>query len=83
MIRSTRNVKIAGCRTSFRLETPFWDAAHDCARLHGLTIHQFITRAVQHNRDPKATMSSTIRVYLITHYREQSLAAAVINRRAA
>lgn len=82
MTRSIRNVEIAGRRTSFRLEQPFWDAVHDCARDRGLTVNQLITHAVQEHRDPDASMSSAVRVFLICHYRDRTLAGEMGGRAA-
>lgn len=74
MTRSIRNVEIAGRRTSFRLEQPFWDAVHDCAQERGMTVNQLITHAVRDHGDPDASMSSALRVFLISHYRDRALA---------
>jgi len=73
MTRSIRNVEISGRRTSFRLEQPFWDAVHDCATELGLTVNQLITHAVKDHGTTEASMSSSLRVFLIGHYRDRVL----------
>ncbi|MBN06130.1 ribbon-helix-helix domain-containing protein [Ponticaulis sp.] len=73
MNRSIRNVEISGRRTSFRLEEPFWDAVNDCAKELGLTVNQLITHAVRNYGGSDASMSSSLRVFLISHYRDRFL----------
>ena len=73
MTRTVRNVEIAGHRTSFRLEEPFWEAATRCARDRGMTIGQLFTDVVEECRDHQATMSSMVRTYLICHFRERAM----------
>lgn len=71
MTRSIRNVEIAGHRTSFKLERPFWDAVDKCARQRGLSVNQLITHAVRHHREPEATMSSAVRMFVLEHFRDR------------
>lgn len=71
MTRTVRNVEIAGRRTSFKLEQPYWDAVDACAVESGLTINQLITHAVREHRGPDATMSSAVRMYVLDHYRDR------------
>ena len=73
MNRSIRNVEISGRRTSFRLEEPFWDAVNDCAKELGLTVNQLITHAIRDHGGPDASMSSSLRVFLISYYRDRFL----------
>mgnify|MGYP003959200635 CR=1 FL=1 len=70
MTRTVRNIDIAGHRTSFRLEQPFWEAMGRCAKARGLTINQLATEVVHQYRGEKSTMASAIRVFLIGYFQE-------------
>jgi len=63
--RSIRNVVVDGRRTSFRLEKAFWDAIEELASEKGITRHQLIAEACEHQERDGVSMSSAVRVYLI------------------
>ncbi len=73
MLKSVKNVEIAGYRTSFRLEETFWRAANDCARDRGISVGQLFTQVVEEGRDHRATMTSMVRTYFIGHYRDRAM----------
>lgn len=68
MPRTVRNIDIAGHRTSFRLEQPFWEAMMRCAKARGVTINELATEVVGQHRGEGATMASAIRVFLIQYF---------------
>jgi predicted DNA-binding ribbon-helix-helix protein len=70
MTRTVRNVEIAGHRTSFRLETPFWEALTVCARQRGMSLDALVSNVVREHRGAKATMSSTVRVFAIKYFHD-------------
>lgn len=72
MNRVLRNVTIAGQRTSFRLEQPFWDAALRLARDSEESIDGIFTDIVQQHRSPGSTMSSAVRTFLICRERDKA-----------
>ena len=47
-----------------------WDALHDIAALHGLSVDQLVTR-IDKARDPRDNLSAAIRVYIVQFYRSQ------------
>jgi predicted DNA-binding ribbon-helix-helix protein len=73
MSRIVRNIEVAGQRTSFRLEEPFWTAAINCAQETGVSLNQLFTDIVLAHRGPKATMSSAVRTFLICRLRDRAL----------
>jgi predicted DNA-binding ribbon-helix-helix protein len=72
MTRFVQNVEVAGRRTSFKLERPFWDAVRKVARELGWSVDQLFTHAVKENQAAGTTMSSAIRVFLIQFYLEKA-----------
>jgi predicted DNA-binding ribbon-helix-helix protein len=70
MTRSVRNIDIAGRRTSFRLEEPFWEGMRRCAQEKGVTIHELANEVVGQHRGTRSTMASAIRVYLIGYFQK-------------
>jgi predicted DNA-binding ribbon-helix-helix protein len=72
MNRTTRNILIFGKRTSFRLETPFWDALMICAREQQVALDDLVSNIVGDNRGSGSTMASILRVFLIQHFHEMA-----------
>jgi predicted DNA-binding ribbon-helix-helix protein len=61
-----RNVRIAGHRTSIRLEPAMWNALHEvCLREHA-SLHEIATRIA--GMRSESTMTAAIRVYLLGYY---------------
>lgn len=67
------NVRVAGHRTSVRLEPVMWDALREIAREQDSTVHELVTEI-----DRKRTASSltaAIRVYIVGYYRSAAAAS--------
>jgi predicted DNA-binding ribbon-helix-helix protein len=62
-----RSVRIAGRRTSMRLETQFWDALKDVAEREHADIGEICTRIAKRARH--ANLSSAVRVAMMDYYR--------------
>ena len=62
-----RSVRIAGRRTSMRLETQFWDALKDVAEREHSDIGEICTRIAKRARH--ANLSSAVRVAMMDYYR--------------
>jgi predicted DNA-binding ribbon-helix-helix protein len=70
MNRSVRNIEIAGRRTSFRLEDTFWEGMRRCARDKQISVDEVINQAVMLHRRGGASMTSAVRVFLITYFQQ-------------
>jgi len=73
MTRITKNIEIAGQRTSFRLEDAFWRAATNCARDLETSIDQLFTYIVLRHGGDRASMVSAIRTFLICRLRDKAM----------
>ena len=62
-----RNIYIANCKTSVRLERVMWDALADIANAEGKTLVELINEI--HRNHAGANLSSAIRVFIVEHYR--------------
>ena len=61
-----RNIRIAGHRTSIRLEPAMWSALHEvCLREHA-SLHDIATRIA--GTRSESTMTAAIRVYLLGYF---------------
>jgi predicted DNA-binding ribbon-helix-helix protein len=65
--RSTRNVIVAGRRTSLRMENAMWEALDDICRREGRDIHE-ICGPVHHHR-AGASFTAAVRVFIVRYYR--------------
>ena len=63
------NIRIAGRRTSLRLEPEMWSALHEVAELEGRTIHDICTAVAALPRPGDASLTSSIRVFLLQYFR--------------
>jgi predicted DNA-binding ribbon-helix-helix protein len=63
-----RSLTIAGHRTSVSLEDAFWSALKDVARAEARSIPEIVAE-IDAKRGA-AGLSSSIRVYLLDHYRK-------------
>jgi len=63
----SRNVTVAGHRTSMRLEPEMWDALSEICRRERLTIHDVCT-AVDARRTA-STLTAALRVFVMGYYR--------------
>jgi len=65
----TRNIRIAGRRTSVRLEPALWDALEEICRLEEIDMHNLCTRIA--GRPRKGGYTSALRVYILQYFRNQ------------
>jgi predicted DNA-binding ribbon-helix-helix protein len=63
-----RSVRIAGRRTSMRLETQFWDALRELASREHSDISELCTRIAKRARHNN--LSSAVRVAVMAYYRD-------------
>jgi predicted DNA-binding ribbon-helix-helix protein len=62
----SRNVRVAGHRTSVRLEPAMWEALRRiCEREHS-SIHDLVTAVAE--RQPASSLTAAIRVYLLIYF---------------
>lgn len=71
----SKNVRIAGRRTSVRLEPEMWEALEEVAAMQGCTIHDLCT-AVSELKHPEASFTGALRVFVMEFFRS----AAKTNR---
>jgi predicted DNA-binding ribbon-helix-helix protein len=64
-----RNVRIAGRRTSMRLEKPYWDALTEIARREGTDIDSICTAIAGKLRG--WGLSSAVRIEVMTYFRNR------------
>jgi predicted DNA-binding ribbon-helix-helix protein len=64
----SRNLVIAGRRTSARLEPEMWAAFYDISRREHRTIHHIAT-LVNQNRPTACTLTAALRVFIMAYYR--------------
>lgn len=63
-----RNIRVDDHRTSVRLEPPMWHALEEIGGVEGLSIHEICTR-IDHRRLPGTSLSSAIRVFVMSYFR--------------
>jgi predicted DNA-binding ribbon-helix-helix protein len=64
----SKNVTVAGRRTSIRLEPEMWGALRDISRREGSSLHD-ICSAVYLRKLEKTSLTAAIRVFLLQYYR--------------
>ena len=64
-----RNVRIAGRRTSVRLESEMWEALHDIACWKACTVDALVTEIDRQREYPNLT--AAIRSYIVAYYRDR------------
>jgi predicted DNA-binding ribbon-helix-helix protein len=62
-----RNVRVAGRRTSVRLEPPMWEALQEVAAREGKPVNDIVTD-IDRTRN-ESTLTAAIRVFLLRYYR--------------
>lgn len=67
-ILESRNVTVAGRRTSMRLEPQMWDALESIARREGMTLNSLCTQVDQRRRE--IGLTSATRVFIVSYYRQ-------------
>ena len=65
-----RSITIAGHATSISLEAPFWDAIRDIAGQQGMSTQDLIAEIDNSKR--MASLSSAIRVYILSWYQDKA-----------
>lgn len=75
----SRNVMIAGRRTSIRLEPELWDALRMVCRMEGKTINQLCTIIARHQQSHQQTggFTSAVRVYIVRYLLSRYLVSRV------
>jgi predicted DNA-binding ribbon-helix-helix protein len=63
-----RNVRIAGRRTSLRLEPEYWSALDEIRRLERFPLHDLCT--LIRLRHPHRSLASAVRVFVTGYFRE-------------
>src|SRR4051794_23033803 len=63
-----RNVRIAGRRTSLRLEPEYWSALDEIGRRERFALHDLCTFI--RRRDPRRSLASAVRVFVTGYFRE-------------
>ncbi len=66
IISKKRSVVVAGHRTSVSLETVFWNELRGIAAARRISVNDLVTRV---DRQRNGSLSSAIRVYVLTHLR--------------
>lgn len=64
----SRNITVAGRRTSVRLEPEMWTALREIARREDCRIHD-ICSLIQVRKNPDTSLTAAIRVFLMLYYR--------------
>lgn len=67
----SRNITVAGRRTSVRLEPEMWNALREIAKREGCSIHDICT-VVELRKNPKTSLTAAIRVFLMLYFRAAS-----------
>jgi len=65
-----RSITIAGHATSISLEAPFWDAIRDIAAQQDISAQDLIAEIDNSKR--MASLSSAIRVYILSWYQDKA-----------
>jgi predicted DNA-binding ribbon-helix-helix protein len=65
-----RSITIAGHATSISLEAPFWDAIRDIAAQQDMSAQDLIAEIDNSKR--MASLSSAIRVYILSWYQDKA-----------
>src|SRR5277367_3199358 len=61
-----KNVRIAGHRTSIRLEPPMWDALHEICQREHASMHAIVTQIA--GTRSESSVTAAIRVYLLGYF---------------
>lgn len=64
----SRNVTVAGHRTSCRLEPFMWDALYDICRRERITIHTLCTQ-INERKEQATSLTAAIRVFALAYFR--------------
>jgi predicted DNA-binding ribbon-helix-helix protein len=67
----SRNVTVAGHRTSVRLEPEMWNGFTEICRRERATLHEVCTAVAQH-KTPNTSLTAAIRVFVMAYFRVAS-----------
>lgn len=73
----SHNVRIAGRRTSVRLEPQMWEALNEIAGIEKCSVHDLCT-AVHDLKESQVSFTASLRVFLMEYYRMASKASAKV-----
>ena len=65
----SRNVTVAGHRTSIRLEPDMWDALQDICARERSDMNQVCTLIAFQKKDERTSLTAAIRVFIMHYYR--------------
>lgn len=74
----SKNVRIHTRRTSVRLEPEMWRALNEIATAEGCSIHD-LCGAVHDLKEPAASFTAALRVFLMEYYRSAAKASPQVN----
>lgn len=66
-----KNVTVSGRRTSLRMETIMWESLNEICSREGRTVHDVCSMV--DNRRGEAGLTASIRVFIITYFRQAAL----------
>ncbi|HEY6018929.1 MAG TPA: ribbon-helix-helix domain-containing protein [Candidatus Paceibacterota bacterium] len=65
-----RSILLDGHQTSVTLEDQFWNGLWEIADLKNATLTSVVAE-IDHARDPECNLSSSIRIFVLGHFRER------------
>lgn len=68
----SRNISLAGRRTSIRLEPEMWDALNEICRREGRSLHEICTEIDRQRRS--SALTAGVRVYIMNYFRKAAAA---------
>ncbi len=71
-----RNVRLAGRRTSIKLEAHMWDALYEICDRTGKSVHQVCTEI--HAEGGSASFTSRVRVHILSYFRSAERRARAV-----
>jgi predicted DNA-binding ribbon-helix-helix protein len=69
-LNTKRTVVIGRCKTSVSLEDAFWNALKEIAAIRNMPLRELLA-TIDHGRQLGGGLSSTIRLFVLDHYRAQ------------
>lgn len=66
----SRNIKIAGKRTSMRLEPEVWQALAEISQREQKSVHDICTEASASSPTEEASRTSAVRVFVLEYFRQ-------------
>jgi predicted DNA-binding ribbon-helix-helix protein len=74
----SKNVRIHNKRTSVRLEPEMWDSLKEISTLERCSVHD-LCGAVHDLKEPAASFTAALRVFLMEYYRSAAKASQHVN----